>query len=277
MNMPLNPAQTPLWDETYADMGAADPAALENGLVAALAGLGFTRYDPFPGGSGTPFGLKTFVRLFISPESAGWRRIVGALEADHAAAVCIALIQVADQTVIRAWLTETGGTIETYQHGALADSHMADAAPPLPANQRAEPKNALPGELPDELHKLARERGVNPAQAGRLFNRLAGQVMGKLDRQTGGEAGALGGEARALFGGGGKPDPLDSAAGRGLVAALGALGLPDAEPRFAAVRDAYQAARALRRNPKAALLPDERDALRALPGAGEWVAVYAGK
>jgi hypothetical protein len=63
------------------------------------------------------------------------------------------------------------------------------------------------------------------------------------------------------------------------VALAGVLALPAnwREPDFDAVREAYQVARLLRRNPRSQLMPDEQAALKIVPGALEYQAVYVGK
>ncbi len=71
----------------------------------------------------------------------------------------------------------------------------------------------------------------------------------------------------------------NSEAARRLKALASVLSLPSnwREPDFETVRAAYQAARYLRKSPSARLMPDEQEALKALPDAIQYEAVYAGK
>src|SRR5262249_28071336 len=78
--------------------------------------------------------------------------------------------------------------------------------------------------LPPDIQQLARERGVNSRQADRLVERMTGQVFGRLNRRTGGEAGALRDEARSLLKGSG-PD-WETKAGQRLKALAALLTLP---------------------------------------------------
>ena len=77
--------------------------------------------------------------------------------------------------------------------------------------------------LPSELDHLARSRNVDPAQAARLMDRLTGSLFGKLDRQSGGEAGAARNQARALLQSQGKGSPDWAGAGGRRLAAMAAL------------------------------------------------------
>jgi hypothetical protein len=132
--------------------------------------------------------------------------------------------------------------------------------------------------LPGELNRLARSRNVNPAQAARMMDRLTGSLFGKLDRHSGGEASAARHQARALLQGKGGPN-WTSAAGRRLEAIAALLTLPPEwrDPSFEVLRDAYHAARRLKRNPRASLLPDEREALARVPYALDYTPLYYGK
>jgi hypothetical protein len=136
------------------------------------------------------------------------------------------------------------------------------------------------GALPSELDHLARSRNVDPAQAARLMDRLTGSLFGKLDRQSGGEAGAARNQARALLQSQGKGGPdWAGAGGRRLAAMAALLTLPTTwrDPDFSALRDAYHVARRLQRNPRASLLPDERDAHARVPNILDYTPLYFGK
>ena len=78
---------------------------------------------------------------------------------------------------------------------------------------------------------------------------------------------------------GSKKIDWNSAAGRELTAIMDGLTVPAnwRDPDFDTLRDAYQVARRLRRTPSAQLMPDEQAAIKAVPNAIEYEAVYMGK
>jgi hypothetical protein len=132
--------------------------------------------------------------------------------------------------------------------------------------------------IPGEIQQLARAHDVNPEQADQMINHLTSRLFGKLDRASGGEASAMQARARALATGAHRPDWNNTAARR-LEALVGVLALPSnwREPDFETVREAYQVARLLRRNPRSQVMPDEQAALKIVPNAIEYQAVYVGK
>jgi hypothetical protein len=136
----------------------------------------------------------------------------------------------------------------------------------------------LSSAVPAELQQLAREHNVNPAQANQMIERITSRLFGKLDRASGGEASAMQARASALATGANRLD-WNGTSGQRLKALASILDLPSnwREPDFETVRAAYQAARYLRRSPNARLMPDEQEALEALPDAIQYEAVYAGK
>jgi hypothetical protein len=182
--------------------------------------------------------------------------------------------------------------IDPYSNGTLDSGGLAAHLKPgkTPADLERALQGTAPtptgpgrpesGSLSGELEQLARQRGVNPEQADRMIERITGRLFGKLDRQSGGEASAFQNQARGILGGaqGAEPD-WNGPAGRRLLALAQVLSLPPnwREPDFDAVREAYQVARRLQKNPGAKLLLDEQDALRAVPDAIQYTPVYVGK
>jgi len=230
-------------------------------VVARLADVfiaqGWQSYDPFPGGVGTPFSVTQFAKTFTFALSDDWTRIVSetALPAD--------MLHALDVPVLRGWLdAERGGWDAGSDVSALAS--FLPAGSPTDELDRAlagrRPVEALdaPGMLPPDVDKLARDRKVNPRQADKLIDRMASSLFARA-----GGADARSG-AQAMLGGGAD---WNSAAGKILRAVAAVLHLPDGwrEPDFIGVKDAYQAARALARNPRASLLGGERDALARFP------------
>jgi len=272
------------WHSVY--LKESDPSAAAAALIEALTVHGYAPYDPFPGGSGTPPRFKTFIKQFALPLTEGWTRICGEPDGD-------ALLTLSTQLsipILRAWLDDGQGSgdWQVIANGTMSSDAEA-FAPYLKATKtandlrRAQAGNVPLAEiaptsaLPPDVQQLARDRNVNPKQADRMMERMTAQLFGKLDRSTGGEANAMQDQARALISG----STLDwnGEAGRRVRAVADMLAIPAnwRTPDWTDIRDAYQAARMLARNPKASLLPGERDALKAIPNAGQYKAVYVGK
>ncbi len=274
------------WHGLFISTNEAAPVV--SALLEALALYGYSSYDPFPGGNGTPSAYKRFVRQFVSPAQNGWVRILGTPDLDSLRSlsarwpIVYGLLDsdAGDWCVIRNGESSADAAAfapylkpdvsgETFTRVA---SGQIGLVPDIP-----ESRSASEMALPPDVQQLARERGVNPRQADRLVERMTGKVFGRLNRGTGGEAGALRGQAQALIRGNG-PD-WESKAGQRLRTTAALLTLPAdwRTPTWEDVRDAYQTARRLARNPKASLLPGEREALDALPDAAHYAPVYVGK
>jgi len=264
------------------------PNSEQGEVVAALADAyeerGFKRFDPFPGGTGTPPGLKETFRHFVSPSQEGWVMVIGTTSTDLALTM----------PYVRAWIDASGSGWEPYRDGKSdpagitaylkagktgADIESIQGRPMLGVVETAAPTTSS---LPPDVQKLAQERGVNADQANKMIGRLTSQLFGKMDRQSGGEASAMQQQAQAALSkamsGPAKVD-WNGAPARQLIALATLLTIPVdwRAPEFDALREAYQVARRLERNPKAALLPDEKEALGAVPNAGAYQPVYVGK
>ncbi len=267
------------WHSLY--LRADDAEAVAAALIDALRHHGYQPYDPFAGGNGTPPGLKTFVKHFVAPPTDGWLRVLG--EPDPSSLIDLRT----GQTILYAWLTASDCGIEVYRDGATDPGGLIDflrSDKTLDDLVRAQ-RGAMPTSvdrpasvLPDDMQPFAQAHNVNPEQANKMIERLTSRLFGKLDRNTGGEASAMQSQARALATGADRLD-WNSPAAQRLKAMVNVLDLPSnwREPSFDTVREAYQAARMLRKNPGSQLFPDEQAALRALPDALEYVAVYVGK
>src|SRR5258706_11665618 len=99
-----------LWHSLYVstDTIYPDGTTLSGAVAAALATVGYQRYDPFPGGIGTPPGLTTFVKLFVAPAQDGWVRVLG----DPDPVLPSLLSQSAP--VIDAWINDALSGIDVY-------------------------------------------------------------------------------------------------------------------------------------------------------------------
>lgn len=262
-------------------------------LVAALTERGYQRFDPFPGGSGTPLGIKDTLRFFVAPVADGWVRVLCATQNTlRPPAFALPLPH------LHGWIVGDASGWDAYANGTLQPNGLAaylkpDVSPDALTTDAGRtilsdgevthtmrpPPNTT---LPPDVEQLARERGVNPDQANKLISRLTAQVFGKLDRQSGGEASAMQGQAQAAISKamrGADKVAWDGPIGRRMIAVAEALTLPanwrDLDVDL--LREAYQVARRLQRNPHADLMADERRALNAVPNAIDYHAVYAGK
>jgi hypothetical protein len=260
------------WHSVYfrGDLTALTP------LDSAYSDGGWVSYDPFPGGIGSPSGLKGVAKQIAYPlDATGWIRVVS----ETAIPPEILGVFSATTPILRGWLTMTEGGWEVGSAGKMGNS-PTDFAPFLAASATLESlSQALAGNspvkqltndslLPPEVQALTSTRKVNPAQAESLMNRMAGGVFSQL--------GGNQSEAKSMLN---SRIDWNSDMGRIVRAVAVCLALPTFwhEPDFAGVKDAYQAARALKRNPAATLLPGEKSALERLPNAGSFKMSYWGK
>ncbi len=275
------------WTSLYAP--TSDAAAVIEHLRAVLAGAGFTSYDPFPGGTGTPPGLSHVVKLFVAPAQEGWVRILGELDDARLASLCTDLSAALDVPLLCAWLSadsggfalyrggqryEDPGAFEPHRHPDHPVDHLRDA---LAGKRLAGPLDTSSSTLPPELQQLAQEQGVDARKAGKLVDRLGGNLFGRLAGESSG-GGADQEQARAIFAGGGR-DIWNSLSGQRVRAIAETLALPAnwRVPDLDAVRDAYQVHRMRQRYPRMAAMAGDREALDAVPGVADYVAVYMGK
>ncbi|MEP7285077.1 MAG: hypothetical protein ABI947_04835 [Chloroflexota bacterium] len=262
-----------------------DTPAVIVALVDALQQSGYQRYDPFAGGTGTPPGLQTLIRHFVAPAQDGWVRVLGTPDPDLLPSLS------AGFPMLHAWLTDTDSGLEVYSNGALDEQGLNVYLLPgntieqlARAQQGSRPslvdrtEERLPDLLPDSVQQMARDYNVKPEQASKLMDRLTGQLFGKLDRKSDGEASTMQTQARALLAGTGQIN-WNSPAAQKLKGLASVLALPAnwRDPDFDMLRDAYQVARRLRKSPNAQLMPDEQSALKAVPQAIAYEAIYVGK
>lgn len=286
------PDRTRVWHSLYLQPENSDgpdspdySAAVRTALIDILQQHGYKAYDPFAGGTGTPPGLKTFVRHFVAPHIDGWVRVLGEPERAILSDLSTGWV------VLHAWIDEGDSGIDVYRdrNTIALDNYLSASrngegqtgdigARPSTPEFGAEINTPTPNILPIEIQQLARDHNVNPQQANKMIDRVTSQLFGKLDRASGGEASTVQSQARALVTGTHRID-WNSPAAQRLTTLASTIPLPAnwRTPDFDAVRDAYQAARMLRKNPRAQLLPDESSALNAIPNAIQYEAVYVGK
>lgn len=243
-------------------------------LSALYQSLGWTAYDPFPGGLGTPFSLKRFAKQFVLPSGTGVVRVLSESAFDPALLTALS----GGSRVLVGTLTATEGGWQVIEDGQARHDAAAFESWLEPGKTLEELRRALEGNapvavieaasnLPPNVEKMA--KGVNPKQIDKLMARMSSGVFGRIG------GGAAKDEAQAFLDG-----ALDwnSDAGRVLRASADLFTLPTRwrEPTYVQAKDAYQAARALARSPNATLTPGERDALYALPDAIHFKPLFVG-
>lgn len=271
--------------EDASDTHVAEAVRVAEALRAALAERGYQPYDPFPGGSGTPLGLNTTLRLFVAPSQDGQVVVLGEIPEDLLAGLSLHW----DSAFLVGWLTENDGGFAVYRDGMRQDSAAAltpylrggQSIPTLHralAGELAAPPLDTPsgGGLPPELHALAQGKGVDPDHASSLFERLSGGLFGKLGKQDDSSEDQQ--QARMVFAGG-EQDLWETLHGQRVRAIAETLNLPGnwRLPSQETVRDAYHVHRLRERNPRMPLIPGDTEVLRSLPNALSYQPVYMGR
>ncbi|GAB4412808.1 MAG: hypothetical protein Kow00106_07520 [Anaerolineae bacterium] len=266
----------------------SSPEAVSAALGDLLGRHGYTPYDPFPGGAGTPPALTDLVRLFVAPAQEGWVRVLGALDRS----LCQELSAALERPVVVTWLEDEGGGIALitadgwhesaeafapYLRDGVSTDDLQRAWAGAPPTDAASDETQAGPALPPPLADLARQQGVDPHKASSLFEQLSGRLFGRL-REEEGESTAGQEAARAVLMGGGR-DPWHSLAGVRVRAIAALLTLPFTwrEPSWEAVRDAYHAYRMRERYPRMTPLPGDRAALAAVPDAPAYRPVFMGR
>lgn len=265
----------PLWSSLFCH--CEDQQAVAAALRDSLTSLSYTLYDPFGILPGPAYPRQ--VRLFAAPARAGWVRVIGQPDPQQfpqIAQIALTLHLALDGDKEIFAIYGQGGTadeqaLSTVLRPGLSLSDFTRAiqsatAPPTTAAHSALPLDVLPESVRDMAG------GVNAGQAGKLFSRLSGDLLGRFGQSADMDA------ARALVSGAGAPD-WNSAGGSRLRAAAACLTLPDSwqQPDFETLRDAYQLRARQRRRPDAPLYPGDSDVMARVPDALDYIPVYGGK
>ncbi|RPI95211.1 MAG: hypothetical protein EHM39_11880 [Chloroflexi bacterium] len=260
-------------------------------LRSSLEARDYIPFDPFPGGTGTPLGLTSMVRLFVAPPQDGWVVVLGEYPENLIDNVSREL----DSPVLYGWLTETEGGFALFEGSTRRDDPAAfdrylrrgqsddilrrafAGELKVEAVDSDKPPVAVLGAdaLPPELRQMAEDQGADPVKAGKMFERISGTLLNRLGGGAGKEEQE---QARAMIMGGGGMDVWNSLKGQRVRAIAGVLNLPGnwRLPSLQAVRDAYQVHRLRQRSPRLALMPGDREVMQAVPDALEYVPVYMG-
>jgi hypothetical protein len=229
-----------LWNSVYVPMSDEDKVAAA--LNAIYTEAGYSAFNPFPGGTGTPKGITERVRLFVAPGEDNWTHIIGAPDVDLLGKLSDGLAL----SLVYVWIGEESG-VEVIGAGELSQFLREGAM-----NAQYTASDAPTG----EVARLADEYGVDAGQADKMFQKAAKTVFKKLDKRTEGEAASMQDAAKKS---------LESAFSWGLpsaqrvMAIMECLTIPQSwrEPAFSDLAAAYQIACLLDINEDAPLLPGD--------------------
>lgn len=252
-----------LWASTYL------PNTPKKAVVAALKTsyetAGYTAYDPFPGGTGTPSGISFTIRLFVARPENGWTRILGTLSPE----VLKALAEKLNTTLINVWIDESESKVEAIGQNPLT----AFLKPDKTADDltRAE-KITLTDEnqpVQGELMDLAKNYGVQGKHIEKLLNKTSKTLLNKLE---GGEAAQS--EAMASIS---NQFSWNTLPARRVQAQMECLTVPEnwREPSFKELALAYPIARLLEKD--VPLLPGDEELLDKVEFPLDYTPVYYAK
>ncbi|HEX3054324.1 MAG TPA: hypothetical protein VHP83_26950 [Aggregatilineaceae bacterium] len=277
-----------MWQSLY--IHTADSKEIAEAVQAVLETHGYNAYDPFPGGSGTPTGLKKMARHFVAPAVNRWVRVLGEPVEELLSETSRAI----GKPMLYGWLDEETSGFALYRNGKRDDD--LDALRPYVRTTFEELQRAAAGEmrmdeivskeppvvilgadaLPPEIQQLADEHGVDSKHANKMAERIGGKLFGRLAKQAG-ESKSDQEQARDVLMGGGR-DVWNSLEGQKVRAMASALKLPEhwRTPTWEEVRDAYQVFRLRERSPRMMLMPGDKEAMKAVPDALDYIPVYMG-
>ncbi|WP_119065194.1 hypothetical protein [Aggregatilinea lenta] len=277
------------WHSLYLPL--ADAAPVAEALQSLLKADGYRAYDPFPGGMGTPPGLREMIRLFVAPPQDGWVRVLGEIPDT----VIDALSAQLGVPVLHGWLSAEDGGFAVVQDGTRHTDPEAVAKMVAPGKSPDQLRRAFAGELPvpvldsdqppvvalgmdalpPDLQARVQQKNVNPDKAARMFEKMSGGLLRKV---SGGGDDDEQAQARAMMMGQ-QHNIWNSLAGQRMRAAAEVLGLLASwrTPAYEAVRDAYQVHRLRERSPRLMLMPGDKEAMQAVPDALAYMPVYFGR
>lgn len=250
-------------------------------LQQMLEADGYSAYDPFPGGIGSPISKEIIrLRLFVAPPQAGWQRVfIGdALPAAYLNQLAAALQNPVLNTAL---LSDSEYQITVAQPDSAPQTSLAALQPFLQPGksladlQRADQEtstqaNASSGNLPSELQQLAEERGVSARQVDKMVGRLTKQIFGKMEQDESGKDQAMAGLSGVR-----QPADWSQMAAQRLLAVMACLQAPPDwyMPDYGTLVSAYQAARQIKRG-NTINLPTDRSALDKVPQALAYTPLY---
>ena len=236
---------TILWSSVYIPIG--DEERVTAALQATYTAAGYTPYNPFPGGTGTPKGIETRIRLFAAPGEDNWTRIIGEPDADLLAD----LSKEMESPLVYAWIKENESAVDVIGGGDLSQflregKSSADIDAALAAQFTAGDAAPVTG----EVARLADEFGVDAGQADKMFQKAAKTVFKKMDQESMQDA-----AKKSLD----NPFSWKLPASQRVIAVMACLTIPQnwREPAYTDLAAAYQIACLLDINEDAPLLPGD--------------------
>lgn len=244
-----------------------------DGIKHALLSIGYKPYDPFPGGSGSPIGKVTRLRLFISPAVEGWHKILMAYEDTFPHNLQLALptllmAEIVDDEQFQIGVSGQWGleTLVLYLRPthSFADMQQAAASP----IQEAPPTPPELANLPPDIQQLAQQSGVQVVQVDKMMNKMSKKVLRNMaaDEETQAQARAAIKASQGVN--------WQSAAGQHLRAIMACLTVPEQWylPDWQSLVNAYQVARQQQR--QIPLLPGDEAMLQQVPNALDYTPLY---
>jgi len=273
-----------LWCSLY--LTCADDSltakTVADSLNLALAGQGYTAYDPFGLIPGRVYDEN--VKLFVSPAE-GWVRVL--VEENMPQSLLKELSQTYTCLFIRVENPDTS-TIQVYQEGKLNEDRISALAPFLREGKNPqdlhsaltkteitiiEPENANEGfipadALPEDIQRMA--KNVDANNMNQMFSKVTSGLFGKMNADAD-AANALVEQAKQMN--------WNSPQGWKIRSLINLLTMPAnwRDPNFVTLRDAYSLHARKQRKPDARLYPGDAEAMRAVPDALDYIPVYAGK
>ena len=286
--MTLSSDSTPIWQHLL-----FPNIASEDVLVAirnALENNGYSSYDPFPGGIGSPIGKQTRIRAFAAPPSEGWQSIFFAPNDGVAASILtdfamsinspfldLRLYSLEDYQItvydVDTATTNLSSLLPFLKLGLnMSDLESAQYEPSPSASESTSPPN-----LPPELQQFADKKGVQSKHVDKLMGRMTKRIFKKMEQRSGDSSDSTQEQAKAMLSGQ-VQDALNSSAGQKLRSIISCLTVPDDWdlPDWKTLVAAYPIARQLQKG-DALLLPGDEAALKEVPNALEFTPLYYAK
>ncbi len=258
------------------------PQEAEETIRKALEAADYRAYDPFPGGTGSPVGKLTRVRLFVAPSIEEWGRV---LAGDPVPEEILQTIGEMLTFINIQLLSAEDYHLSVYKSGQSPNTDISALKPFLRQDKtEADLQAALTQELaaapddnadlPPELQQMAQEKGVKAKHVNSLMGRMQRRIARRMQKE--GEAAETQEQAMDAL----KKQNIDwnSQAGQRVMSIVGCLAVPDGwhRPAWKELTAAYPLARQQQRGGDL-LLPGDKDTLATVPNALDYTPLYYAK
>lgn len=257
------------------------PHALTDTIREVLEADGYQSYDPFPGGTGSPVGKLTRLRLFVAPATEEWGRV---LVGDPVPEPLMETLGETLTFIDVQLLPSEDYRLTVYRPGVSPSDDLAALVPFLRADSSAADLQkvaiqALPempegADLPPELQQFARQQGVQAKHVDNLMGRMTRRIFRRMEQE--GEAEET--KNQAIDALKGQAVDWSSPAGQRVRMIMACLTVPEGwyQPTWKALSAAYPLARQQQRGADL-LLPGDKDTLNAVPDALDYIPLYYAK